>query len=140
VRIVKGGVTIEGSWLEAQGISGDHADVLQCYGGGGQDNRLTNTTVRAYSSNATAGFFAADDCAGSHYFENVLFWGGPFGLRVNSDGANGGGVYLKNVYFVQGSFGYSPFRIEVPILQWENVRWATIQNGQLVEGATIPRP
>jgi hypothetical protein len=76
----------------------------------------------------------------------VLFWGdgtGQFGLRIPYDG--GSGVSLKNVYFVQGSVG-TPFQFDVvggkriPLLKWENVRWATVQNGKLVLGNLIPKP
>jgi hypothetical protein len=145
VRCVTGTLSINSMWIEAKGRSGDHADGLQCYSPGSTGtNVITNTTFRAYNSNATAGYFSADNWKGSHRFENVLFWGGPWGLRIPYDG--GSAVYLKNVYFVKGSFGYAPFLFDanssghVPILQWENVRWATIVNGQLVPGDQISQP
>jgi len=138
IRADGGDIQINWVWAEAKGIGDDHADVLQCYGPGSRgDITVRNTTFRAYNQAATAGYFAADNWNGIHRFENVLFWGGPFGLRLNSDG--GDGVYMKNVYFV-GPFMWAPFQIQVPILQWENVYHATIQNGQLVVGDPIPRP
>lgn len=139
VRAGGGDINLNWVWVEAKGVSGDHADALQCYGPGSTGViTVKNSTFRAYNNDATAGYFAADNWKGSHRFENVLFWGGPFGLRINADG--GTAAYLKNVYFVKDSFRWSPLLIEVPILQWENVRWATIQNGQLVPGDAIPRP
>lgn len=139
VRCTSGNLNLNWVWVEAQGVSGDHADGLQCYSPGSTGvNTIKNTTFRAYNHDATAAYFSADDWKGSHNFEDVLFWGGPFGLRINVDG--GTSASLKNVYFVQGSFLYSAFLIDVPILKWENVRWATIVNGQLVPGAQIPRP
>ena len=47
---------------------------------------------------------------------------------------------MKDVYFVEGSFVWNAFLIDIPILQSDNVCWATIVNGQLVVGAAIPRP
>lgn len=146
VRCVTGTLNIDSMWIEAQGVSGDHADGLQCYSPGSSGtNIIKNTTFRAYNNNATAGYFSADNWKGSHSFENVLFWGGPFGLRVTFDG--GSSVSLKDVYFVKGSFMYSAFLFDpdssgkaVPILKWENVRWVTIVNGQMVIGDLIPKP
>lgn len=139
VRCTSGNLNLNWVWVEAQGVSGDHADGLQCYSPGSTGtNVIKNTTFRAYNHDATAGYFSADNWKGSHVFENVLFWGGPFGLRINSDG--GTSVSLKNVYFVQNSFLYDAFLIQAPIIQWENVRWATIVNGQLVLGNAIPKP
>lgn len=148
VRCVSGNLNLNSVWVEAKGVSGDHADGLQCYSPGSTGvNTIKNTTFRAYNDNATAGYFSADNWKGSHVFENVLFWGGPFGLRVTYDG--GTAVSLKNVYFVKGSFMYDAFLFDpdsagsgrhVPILQWDNVRWATIVNGQLVLGDLIPKP
>jgi hypothetical protein len=139
IRAGGGDITLNWVWAEADARTrpGDHADGLQCYGSGGNIT-VNNTTFRAYNSNATAGYFAADGWHGIHRFNNVLFWGGPYGLRVEADG--GEGVYLNNVYFVQGSFGYAPFRINMPILQWQNVYWVTIQNGKMVIGDPIPHP
>lgn len=145
IRAGGGDINLNWVWVEAKGVSGDHADGLQCYGPGSTGVlTVKNSTFRAYNDNATAGYFAADNWQGSHRFENVLFWGGPFGLRIPYDG--GTAVYMKNVYFVKDSFMYSAFLFDenssghIPILQWENVRWVTIVNGKLVLGDSIPKP
>jgi hypothetical protein len=146
IRVWGGGtVTIDGVWAEAVGQPGDHADVLQCYAPHSRsDITVRNTTFRAYNDYATAGYFSADYFEGTHTFENVLFWGGPYGLRIHADGGDVS-VSLKNVYFV-GPFAWGPFLLlnnygtTTKILKWENVRWATIENGQLVPGVEIPRP
>jgi hypothetical protein len=81
----------------------------------------------------------------------VVFEGGPAGLRINADAGPGTtyNVALHDVYFIKGSFEYFPFLIEVPdgysgaqlnITQWDNVRWATIVNGQIVPGDLIAPP
>jgi len=145
IRCTTGTLNIESMWIEVKGQPSDHADGLQCYSPGSKGtNTVKNTTFRSYTNDATAGYWSADNWKGSHHFENVLFWGGPYGLRIPYDG--GSEVYLKNVYFVQGSFGAGPFLFDanssghIPILQWDNVRWATVVNGQLVLGAQIPKP
>jgi hypothetical protein len=139
IRAAGGDVTLNWVWAEAEGGPGDHADALQCYGPGSTGLiSVFNTTFRAHEQNATAGYFAADDWRGTHRLNNVLFWGGPVGLRLNRDG--GAGVYLRDVYFVKDSFVFAPFQIHIPILQWENVRWVSIVNGQLVMGEAIPQP
>lgn len=139
-------VRIDQSWLEAEGVAGDHADVIQAYAPGSTGTiHVTNSTLRAYNQDATAGLFVADNWTGTVRLENVVFWGGPFGLRLHSDVGGDLHVYLKDVYFV-GPFGYDPYLISgqggtaVIIHQWENVRNATIVNGALVPGAAIPPP
>ena len=139
-------VRIDQSWLEAKGVAGDHADVIQAYAPGSTGTiHVTNSTIRAYNQDATAGLFVADNWTGTVRLENVVFWGGPFGLRLHSDVGGDVHVYLKDVYFV-GPFLYEPFLLSgyggtsVIIHQWENVRSATIVNGALVAGAAIPAP
>ena len=104
---------------------------------------VTNTTIVAHNSAATAGLFVADDYAGTFTFNNVVFQGGPFGLRVHADERDIT-VSLKDVYFV-GPFVYDPIYLlevngDIHITQWENVRYATIVNGELVPGALISPP
>jgi hypothetical protein len=154
VDIFSGGnVSINNSYIETTGQAGDHADGIQVYAPGTSGNlTVTNTTIVSHNQNATAGVFVADDRLGGNYtFDNVVFDGGPYGLRINADAGPGYtyNVALKDVYFIQGSFGYDPFLIYVPpgyggatlnITEWDNVRWATIVNGQLVPGALIPPP
>ena len=64
--------------------------------------------------------------------------------RIPYDG--GTSVSLKDVYFVKGSFGITAYQFDIvdgkriPILQWDNVRWVTIENGKMVLGDQIPKP
>jgi len=137
VRASGGNVNVNWSYVETQGVPGDHADGLQCYGSGGNIT-VKNTTFRSHNNDATAGYFAADGWQGTHTFEDVLFWGGPYGMAIYQAG---GVVSMKNVYFVSGSFGYGAFNFKgVTFSKWENVRWATIVDGKLVAGALIPQP
>jgi hypothetical protein len=146
VRISSGDVTIDGCWLEAKGSGDDHADVIQGYAGpDGATFSLTvrNSLIRAYNQAATAGLFIADRLRGKVTLDNVVFWGGPFGLALYSD-VNTIDVYAKDVFFV-GPFGWRPIDFRnaggtVVIKQWDNVRNATIVDGKLVPGTVIPRP
>jgi hypothetical protein len=147
-----GNITINNSFIETTGLPGDHADGVQAYSPGGSGNvTVTNTTIVTNNSNDNAGFFIADNYSGTFTFDNVVFDGGLYGLRINADAGPGHtyNVALKDVYFIQGSFQYDPFLIYVPpgytgaqlnITEWDNVRWATIVNGVLVPGALIPPP
>ncbi|MBR0717982.1 hypothetical protein JQ632_29030 [Bradyrhizobium liaoningense] len=90
--------------------------------------------------------FIADGYSGTFTFNNVVFEGGPFGLRIAADAGAGHDDYLafKDVYFV-GPFAYGALWLEevnanIHITQWENVRYATIVNGQLIPGDLIPAP
>ncbi|MEH2588309.1 Ig-like domain-containing protein [Bradyrhizobium sp. AZCC 1721] len=139
-----GDVTISNSYLESTGQGSDHADTIQIYAPGSTGNvTITNTTIVAHTTAATAGMFVADDWSGTLTFDNVVFQGGPFGLRIAAD-ANDISVALKDVYFV-GPFGYDDIlfqevNADINITQWENVRSATIVNGELVPGELIPPP
>lgn len=139
-RVVQGAVNINQSWIEVYKVGSDHADGLQCYAPGSSGVvTVKNSTFYARGGAHTA-YFSADNWLGAHVFENVLFWGdgtAQFGLRLNVDG--GSSVKMKNVYFVKGSVG-TPYRIDIPILQWENVRWASVVNGALVPGDLIAKP
>jgi hypothetical protein len=139
-------VRIDKCWLEAKGISGDHADVIQAYAPGKTGTiHITNSSLRAYNNDATAGMFVADNWTGTVRLENVLVWGGPYGLRLHSDVGGDLHIYLKDVLFV-GPFMWGPYLItgengtRAIIEQWDNVRQATIVNGVLVPGALMPRP
>jgi Ca2+-binding RTX toxin-like protein len=139
-----GDINISNSWLEATGQPGDHADTIQAYAPGGTGNvTITNTTIVAHGSNATAGMFVADDYSGTFTFNNVVFQGGPYGLRIAAD-ADDIYVSLTDVYFV-GPFTYAPFLFQqvaadIHITKWENVHYATIVNGELVPGGLIQPP
>lgn len=64
-------------------------------------------------------------------------------MRIPADG--GTSVRLKNVFFVKNAVG-EPFYFDavngkqIPILQWENVRWVTISNNKMILGDLIPKP
>jgi hypothetical protein len=139
-----GDIVINNSYIETKGGSGDHADGIQAYDPGGTGNvTITNTTIVSHNDNATAGMFIADDYNGTFTFNNVVFQGGPFGLRFAADDKDLT-VALKDVYFV-GPFEYNPLLFEkvnadIHITQWDNVRYATIVNGELVPGNLINAP
>jgi Bacterial Ig-like domain/Bacterial Ig domain len=139
-----GDIKINNSYIDTTGLAGDHADGIQVYDPGGTGNvTITNTAIVSHNANATAGMFVADSYSGTFTFDNVMFEGGPYGLRIASD-ANDISVSLTDVYFV-GPFEYQAFLFQethapIHITHWENVRYATIENGVLVPGALIPPP
>ena len=140
-----GDIKINNSYIETKGKSGaSHSDGIQAYDPGGTGNvKITNTTIVSHNDNATAGMFVADDYNGTFTFDNVVFKGGPFGLRINADDKDLS-VSLKDVYFV-GPFEYNPLlfqkvNADIHITQWDNVRYATIVNGELVPGNLIKAP
>jgi hypothetical protein len=144
VRCVAGNINLTWVYIEATGINDDHADGLQCYAPGSTGTVTVKNSTFKMAGITTAGYWSADDWRGSHVFENVLFEGGTYGLRIPATG--GSSVRLKNVYFVGGSFRYGAFLFDVvngkriAIEQWENVRWARWQGDRLVLGNQIPRP
>ena len=139
-----GDMVINNSYIETTGVGSDHADGIQAYSPGSSGNlTITNTTIVSHNNAATAGLFIADNYGGTVTLNNVVFEGGPYALRIHADSQDVT-VALKDVYFV-GPFGYDPFLIgeyggDIHITQWENVRYATIVNGELVPGALIPSP
>lgn len=144
VRCVAGNINLTWVYIEATGINDDHADGLQCYAPGSTGTVTVKNSTFKMAGITTAGYWSADDWRGSHVFENVLFEGGTYGLRIPATG--GSSVRLKNVYFVGGSFRYGAFLFDVvngkriAIEQWENVRWARWQGDRLILGNQIPRP
>lgn len=144
VRCISGNINLTWVYISATGTDDDHADGLQCYAPGSTGAVTVKNSTFKMTGVTTAGYFSADNWQGSHVFENVLFEGGSYGLRIPPDG--GSSVSLKNVYFVRGSFRYGAFSLDVVngrhihIAQWENVRWATWRGDQLVLGALIRRP
>jgi hypothetical protein len=105
---------------------------------------ITNTAIVSHNTAATAGMFVADNYAGTFTFDNVMFQGGPYGLRIASDGPGDINVAMKDVYFVE-PFQYDALLFQqtgakIHITEWDNVRYATIVNGQLVPGALIQAP
>jgi hypothetical protein len=140
-----GDININNSYIETTGLAGDHADGIQAYDPGGKGNiTLTNSAIVSHNNaNATAGLWVADDYGGTVTLDNVMFEGGPYGLRIAADDQPIS-VALKDVYFV-GPFGGGPLLFQqvnapIHITEWDNVRSATIVNGQLVPGALIPPP
>ena len=101
VRIGGGGdITISNSYIETTGQGSDHADGIQAYAPGSTGNvTVTNTMIVSHSTAATAGMFIADGYSGTFTFDNVVFQGGPFGLRIAAD-TDDIYVSLKDVYFV----------------------------------------
>jgi hypothetical protein len=140
-----GNITISNSYIETTGLAGDHADGIQAYAPGGSGNvTITNTTIVSHDQNATSGMFIADQYSGTFTFNNVVFEGGPYGLRIADDAGVDDYVSLNNVYFV-GPFEYGAVLLQevtanIHITAWNNVRYATIVNGVLVPGALIPPP
>jgi len=147
IRVASGGeFVITDTYVEVNGTGRDHADGLQTYAPGSRGKIIArNSTFKCGLDASTAGFFIADNWTGGSELENVVFLGGPFGLRAHSDTGGDLHVSLKNVSFV-GPFKYKPFLLsgengtKLIIDRWENVCMATISNGQLVKGAQIPRP
>lgn len=150
VRIGGGGsFLIDGCYIETTGTGADHADGIQAYSPGSRGVlKITNTTIKSHTSAATAGLFIADNWTGTIDLENVVVWGGPYGVRIHPDTGGDNIVRLKNV-FVVGPFGYDGLWIDERVLGghkniiqlWDNVREATIDvNGQLVPGNLIPKP
>jgi hypothetical protein len=151
IRLIQNDIRIEDSYLEATGKGDDHADVIQAYSPGSRGTlTLRNTTIVAHETAATAGIFIADSWKPDLMdFENVVFWGGPYGLRLHADGYNNAHLRMKDVCFV-GPFGYGEYIIEGGvggnsstgwfIDEWTNVNECVIQNGQLVPVKAIPRP
>lgn len=145
-----GTMNVQNSWLEAKGSGDDHADVLQCYDPNNSPTatlNVSNTTIRGYNTAATAGLFVADAYSVDVHLDNVLFWGGPFGLRIHTDGRPGK-LYANNVCFYGNSasdhsFGTGPILINPyppTIVEWNNVNWCTIENGTLVTHGAIAKP
>lgn len=151
IRLTRKDMIIEDSYLEATGQGDDHADVIQAYSPGSTGTlTLRNTTIRAHETAATAGVFIADNWGPNLIdFENVVFWGGPYGLRLHADGYKNAHLKMKNVCFV-GPFGYGRFLISLGsggntstgwyIDEWTNVNDCVIQNGKLVIVSPIPKP
>lgn len=147
VRLGAGGnLTIEDCYLEATGSGDDHADTIQAYSPGSRGVlTIRRTAIVAHNTAATAGLFIADNWTGTIDLQDVVFNGGPFGCRIHPDVGGNNILRFKNVFFV-GPFGWEPFLLtnvagKINDIQlWENVRKATIVNGEIVPGNLIPKP
>jgi hypothetical protein len=149
IRITDNDLLIQYCYLESTGTGDDHADTLQAYSPGARGGTVTlkNTHVRAHTTAATAGLFIADNWGGDVVLEGVIFQGGPYGMRIHADATCHINVSLKDVYFV-GPFGGvgGPYLVAgngggtYTVVQWDNVREATIVDGELVPGNLLPSP
>lgn len=147
VRIAdRGTFSISNSYLEATGIGNDHADVIQTYSPGDCGTiSISNTSIVAHNTAATAGMFVSDNWTGSINLNNVVFNGGPYGLRLKSGIGGDNVITAKDVYFV-GPFMFKPVLLQDIdghrniVRQWENVRHAKIVDGKIVPGGRIPCP
>ena len=135
-----GDITISNSYIETTGQGADHADGIQAYAPGSTGNvTITNTMIVSHSTAATAGMFIADGYSGTFTFDNVVFQGGPYGLRIAADGDD---IYvsMKDVYFIDTKFLFEEVNADIHFTHWENVRSATIVNGELVPGPLLSPP
>ena len=135
-----GDITISNSYIETTGQGSDHADGIQAYAPGSTGNvTVTNTMIVSHSTAATAGMFIADGYSGTFTFDNVVFQGGPYGLRIAAD-TDDIYVSMKDVYFIDTKFLFEEVNADIHFTHWENVRSATIVNGELVPGPLISPP
>lgn len=149
VRVGGGGtVTIQNSYIEVNGAGDDHADGLQAYSPGSKGViTVRNSTFKTGTTAVNAGFFIADNWTGTIDFDNVVIWGGPYGLKIHPDVGGDNIIRFKNVYVV-GPFTWGGLWVDERtigghkniIQQWGNVREATIKDGKLVPGNLIPKP
>lgn len=155
-----GTFTVDQCFISCVGTSTDHADGMQAYDPGGNGNvTVTNTCFRSYSDNEAAAvygsgfigsdaFFWADSYQGTVTFNNVLVWGGARGVSIYADTGTTH-VNFQNVYFVLGNgdsswefynYDIKPTGGTLTVDNWTNVCAATIVNGVIVPGATLPSP
>ena len=135
-----GDITISNSYIETTGQGSDHADGIQAYAPGSTGNvTVTNTMIVSHSTAATAGMFIADGYSGTFTFDNVVFQGGPYGLRIAAD-TDDIYVSMKDVYFIDTKFLFEEVNADIHFTHWENVRSATIVNGELVPGPLLSPP
>ncbi len=151
LRIIQNTITLEDSYLEATGTGADHADGIQAYSPNSNGSLiLRRTTIVAHDTAATAGIFIADAWRPDLIdLEDVVIWGGPYGVRFHADGYDNAHLKMKNVCFV-GPFGFGKMLIDGGvggntttgwfIDEWTNVNDCTIENGKLVIGNPIAAP
>lgn len=151
-------VNINESFINCVGKGDDHADGIQSYSPGGLARlNITNSCLRQYTDAearskygtgfiGSCGLFWADNFQGEVNFNNVLIWGGGRGVAIYADTGTTK-VSFKNVFFVPGPDGWTGFDFDIratggrlEIVSWENVRNATIKDGQIVPGNLISGP
>ncbi len=78
-----GDIVINNSYIETTGAGADHADGIQAYSPGSVGNlTITNSSIVSHNTAANAGLFIADNYGGSVTLNNVVFQGGPTGLKI----------------------------------------------------------
>ena len=104
VRIGGGGdIVINNSYIETTGTGSDHADGIQAYSPGSTGNvTISNSTIVSHNSAATAGMFIADNYGGTVTLDNVVFEGGPFGLRIARRSPAGPSTWPSRMSFSSG--------------------------------------
>ncbi len=147
VRIAGNGVfQLDEVFIDVNGSGADHADGLQTYSPGDRGTLiLNNSTIKCGNTAANAGLFIADNWTGRFLANNVVFYGGPVGLKAYSDVGGDTEVWLRDVTFIppfvwrpydMGSFGGH----RLIIREWTNVCTGTVSNGRLVKGTAMPAP
>jgi hypothetical protein len=153
--------TVDQSFINCVGKTGDHADGFQGIqpGGGVANFTMTNSCVRSYTDGEAAGiygtdfigsdaFFWADAIEGSITFDNCLFLGGTRPIAIFADGGTTR-ISFNNVYIAPSPNGsaidayYDIRNINPGVLivdRWTNVFAATIVGGVIVPGAALPSP
>lgn len=144
-RIAGSNTTIDGSYIEVSGASGDHGDGIQCYTGArtNTDNIvIRNTFVKMLPGVNNAGIFFADYCLADLTLENV---------KVDGDGSPNGAIWLPCAGTDKGVRRLTARNVEVSntngrqlldispgtgscvdIVEWTNVHTP--------DGTQVPRP
>jgi len=104
-----------------------------------------NSMIVIGGKDVTAGFFEADEWHGKITLTDVVFQTfAGYGLRLHASSSGDTELYCKNVFF--DTRGGTSGRLlnyggkAIIIRQWENVRYAKVENGVLTPGAAIPQP
>lgn len=107
---------------------------------------LRNSMIIIGGDFVTAGFFCADGWHGRINISDCVFqtWA-QYGLRLHADVTGNIDLYMQNVYFDTKEFAISGRLLNygggvINIMQWDNVRFCTVDNGVLTLGALIPQP
>lgn len=153
---LNGTFTMNECFLDIYGAPGDHADAMQGYQASANVT-CTNCTIMTYTNatspqgDASGAIFWADNSTGTIKWQNVLLLGGGASAAGNiTIYADSGTTHVNfdHVYVV-GTYPNSDGKAILDIRstggsmvidQWNEVRQATISNGQIVPGALIPSP
>lgn len=148
VRVTVGDCLIEKGYFRAISQPTDHTDGIQVFASGATGGTVTVKDTHITVSNTvdtTACFTASDGWSGTLIFDNVLFNGGPMGLKVGVENGCHIDIYMKDCYFANfsGSDGFIFQDVGTgthTIHQWDNVRAATIVGNTIVPGALLTQP